>query len=83
MIFDRFRGVLEEVKGEGTHIIIPFVQTPIIMDIRARPRVINSVTGTKDLQVEPFANSSPGYSNLTLEPCVDGQHITACALSAF
>jgi hypothetical protein len=25
-------------------------QTPIIMDIRARPRVINSATGTKDLQ---------------------------------
>ncbi len=59
MIFDRFHGVLNEVKGEGTHFIIPFIQTPIIMDIRARPRVINSVTGTKDLQVEPFASPPP------------------------
>eukprot|EP01084_Bolivina_argentea_P263749 446525_1 len=51
VIFDKFHGVLDEVKGEGTHVIIPFIQTPIIMDIRARPRVINSVTGTKDLQM--------------------------------
>ena len=26
-------------------------QDPIIMDIRARPRVIQSATGTKDLQM--------------------------------
>jgi prohibitin 1 len=51
VIFDRFQGVKEEVQGEGTHLIIPFIQTPIIMDVRARPRVINSVTGTKDLQM--------------------------------
>jgi hypothetical protein len=28
-----------------------YTQTPIIMDVRARARVINSVTGTKDLQM--------------------------------
>ncbi|CAM9809171.1 unnamed protein product [Discosporangium mesarthrocarpum] len=51
VIFDRFQGVKEEVVGEGTHFMIPFVQRPIIMDVRARPRTINSVTGTKDLQM--------------------------------
>ncbi|CAM9386443.1 unnamed protein product, partial [Phaeothamnion confervicola] len=40
-----------QVSGEGTHLLIPGIQTPIIMDVRARPRVINSVTGTKDLQM--------------------------------
>jgi len=50
VIFDRFRGVLQEVNGEGTHFRIPFVQTPIIMDIRSQPRIITSPTGTKDLQ---------------------------------
>lgn len=50
VLFDRFRGVLKQVSGEGTHLKIPFIQYPQIMDIRARPRVISSVTGTKDLQ---------------------------------
>lgn len=51
MVFDRLQGILPESKGEGTHFVIPFVQEPYIMDIRSRPRVINSVTGTKDLQM--------------------------------
>nr|QKY15293.1 putative prohibitin (PHB) [Polytomella parva] len=51
IIFDRFRGVLPEAVGEGTHVRIPWIQTPHIMDIKTRPRTINSVTGTKDLQM--------------------------------
>uniref|UniRef100_A0A7R9VF21 Prohibitin n=1 Tax=Chlamydomonas euryale TaxID=1486919 RepID=A0A7R9VF21_9CHLO len=51
IIFDRFRGVLEDPVSEGTHFRVPWVQTPYIMDIRTRPRTINSITGTKDLQM--------------------------------
>ncbi|PNH06609.1 Prohibitin-1, mitochondrial [Tetrabaena socialis] len=51
IIFDRFRGVLPESVGEGTHFRIPWVQQPNVMDIRTRPRSISSVTGTKDLQM--------------------------------
>jgi prohibitin 1 len=47
VIFDRFRGVLAETSGEGTHFRMPWVQVPHIMDIRTRPKVISSVTGTK------------------------------------
>lgn len=50
MIFDRFRGILPDVTGEGTHFRMPWVQTPHIMDIRTRPRTISSVTGTKGKQ---------------------------------
>ena len=50
VILDQFRGVLPEVSGEGTHFRVPFVQTPYIFDIRLRPRVISTRTGTKDLQ---------------------------------
>jgi len=50
VIFDRFRGVLPEVRGEGTHLRIPILQYPIFFDIRSRPRVINTQTGTRDLQ---------------------------------
>nr|CAD2198887.1 unnamed protein product [Meloidogyne enterolobii] len=38
VIFDRFAGVKPDVIGEGTHFIIPWVQKPIIFDIRSTPR---------------------------------------------
>jgi len=50
VIFDRFSGVKQTVVGEGTHFLIPWVQRPIIFDIRARPRSVPSITGSKDLQ---------------------------------
>ncbi|PAV90869.1 hypothetical protein WR25_18333 [Diploscapter pachys] len=50
VIFDRFSGVREDVVGEGTHFLIPWVQRPIIFDIRSTPRVVTAVTGSKDLQ---------------------------------
>ncbi|GFR93101.1 prohibitin [Elysia marginata] len=50
VIFDRFRGVQQEVVGEGTHFLIPWVQKPIIFDIRSKPRNVPTITGSKDLQ---------------------------------
>ena len=50
VIFDRFQGIKDAVVGEGTHFMIPWVQRPIIFDIRARPKNVPSVTGSKDLQ---------------------------------
>ena len=50
VIFDRFQGIKNQVVGEGTHFMIPWVQRPIVFDIRARPKNVPSVTGSKDLQ---------------------------------
>jgi len=50
VIFDRFVGIKNIVIGEGTHFIIPWVQKPIIFDIRSRPRNVPVITGSKDLQ---------------------------------
>eukprot|EP00128_Syssomonas_multiformis_P016047 Colp12_sorted_trinity150504_noHs@1749 len=50
VIFDRFEGVKTEVIGEGTHFRIPWLQRPIIFDVRTKPRNIPTVTGSKDLQ---------------------------------
>jgi len=50
VIFDRFTGVKENVVGEGTHFMIPWVQRPILYDIRTRPKNVPTVTGSKDLQ---------------------------------
>ena len=42
----RFQGVKEEVIGEGTHFMIPWIQNPIPFDIRASPKNVPSITGT-------------------------------------
>jgi len=49
--YTRLHGVGKEVYPEGTHFMIPWFETPIIYDIRAKPRSIASLTGTKDLQM--------------------------------
>lgn len=52
VLFDTLRGgIRPDVRGEGTHLLIPVIQKPHILDIRTRPREIPSVTGTKDLQM--------------------------------
>ncbi|KAF9783467.1 band 7 family-domain-containing protein [Thelephora terrestris] len=49
--YTRLRGIGQEVYPEGTHLMIPWFETPIVYDIRAKPRSIASLTGTKDLQM--------------------------------
>lgn len=50
VIFDRFSGVKQSVVGEGMNFVIPWLQRPIIYDVRTRPRTITTTTGSKDLQ---------------------------------
>ena len=54
VIFDKFKGIQAVSVGEGTHFKIPFIQEPKIIDVRSRPRVIHSSTGTKDLQMVKY-----------------------------
>ncbi|CAG8696563.1 5288_t:CDS:2 [Cetraspora pellucida] len=49
--YTRLFGVGKEIYTEGTHFMIPWFETPIIYDVRAKPRNIASLTGTKDLQM--------------------------------
>ncbi|KAG9298927.1 hypothetical protein G9A89_015949 [Geosiphon pyriformis] len=49
--YTRLFGVQKEIFNEGTHFMIPWLETPIIYDVRAKPRNIASLTGTKDLQM--------------------------------
>lgn len=51
IIFSRVGGIKNEIYREGLHFRIPWLQYPIIYDIRARPRKISSPTGSKDLQM--------------------------------
>ncbi|RKO90482.1 band 7 family-domain-containing protein [Blyttiomyces helicus] len=51
VIFDRIRGVSPTVIGEGTHFLVPWLQKPILFDVRTRPRNISTTTGSKDMQM--------------------------------
>lgn len=44
-------GIKNIVYGEGMHFMIPFLERAISFEVRARPRNIASLTGTKDLQM--------------------------------
>mmetsp|Transcript_53326 Transcript_53326/g.169518 ORF Transcript_53326/g.169518 Transcript_53326/m.169518 type:complete len:215 (+) Transcript_53326:154-798(+) len=51
IVFNRLVGVKDTVYTEGTHIIIPWFERPIIYDVRARPNVVQSTSGSRDLQM--------------------------------
>uniref|UniRef100_A0A3Q2CXV3 Prohibitin n=1 Tax=Cyprinodon variegatus TaxID=28743 RepID=A0A3Q2CXV3_CYPVA len=48
IIFNRIGGMqMDTILSEGLHFRIPWFQYPIIYDIRAKPRKISSLTGSK------------------------------------
>lgn len=51
VILNMLSGVEEKVRGEGTHFRIPWLMRPFTYDVRLRPHVVASTTGTKDLQM--------------------------------
>lgn len=51
IVYSRIGGVSPRIYPEGTHIVFPWFETPIVYDVRAKPRNVASLTGTKDLQM--------------------------------
>lgn len=51
VVLNMFSGVEDKVRGEGTHFKIPWVMQPKIYDVQLRPKLIQTTTGTKDLQM--------------------------------
>uniref|UniRef100_A0A061RZ08 Prohibitin n=1 Tax=Tetraselmis sp. GSL018 TaxID=582737 RepID=A0A061RZ08_9CHLO len=51
IVFNRLVGIKEKVYSEGTHVMIPWFERPIIYDVRARPNTITSTSGSRDLQM--------------------------------
>lgn len=49
--FHRVFGVQSTVYNAGYNVKLPWFERPIIYDIKTHPRVISSVTGSKDLQM--------------------------------
>jgi prohibitin 1 len=51
VVLNMLRGVEDKVRGEGTHFKVPWLHQPVWYTIRLRPKLIQTQTGTKDLQV--------------------------------
>ncbi|KAM5578232.1 prohibitin-1, mitochondrial [Rosa sericea] len=51
IVFNRIIGVKDKVYPEGTHLIIPWFERPVIYDVRARPHLVESTSGSRDLQM--------------------------------
>ena len=51
VLWSRIAGVKDYVYGEGMHPKLPFMEYPVHFDVRTRPRNVQSLTGSKDLQM--------------------------------
>ncbi|OAY35272.1 prohibitin-1, mitochondrial [Manihot esculenta] len=51
IVFNRIVGVKDKVYPEGTHLIIPWFERPVIYDVRTRPHLVESTSGSRDLQM--------------------------------
>ncbi|XP_058210861.1 prohibitin-1, mitochondrial-like [Rhododendron vialii] len=51
IVFNRIGGVKDKVYPEGTHLMVPWFERPIIYDVRARPHLVESTSGSRDLQM--------------------------------
>lgn len=51
IVFNRIYGIKDKVYPEGTHFMIPWFERPVIYDVRARPHLVESTSGSRDLQM--------------------------------
>mmetsp|Transcript_21638 Transcript_21638/g.20925 ORF Transcript_21638/g.20925 Transcript_21638/m.20925 type:complete len:291 (+) Transcript_21638:79-951(+) len=52
MVYSRIDGLENQATlKEGLHFVVPFFQRPIVYDIRTRPQLVSTESGSKDLQM--------------------------------
>jgi prohibitin 2 len=55
VVFNRVVGMKDQMYGEGLNFNIPWFERPIMFDIRTRPVNLQTLTGSKDLQMVTIA----------------------------
>lgn len=55
VVFNRLTGMKDSVYGEGLNFNIPWFERPVIYDIRTRPVNLQTLSGSKDLQMVTIA----------------------------
>lgn len=53
--FNAITGLQDRTFGEGANLAIPFIETPVIFDVRNKPTEVITSSGSKDLQVVNMA----------------------------
>lgn len=53
--FNAITGMFDRTYGEGANLCIPYLETPIIFDIRSKPTEVITSSGSKDLQMVNMA----------------------------
>jgi prohibitin 2 len=48
-----------QVYPEGTHLTVPLIERPIIYDVLARPNLVESTSGSRDLQMVMLSSPDP------------------------
>jgi prohibitin 2 len=74
IVYNRVVGIKDTIYSEGTHLKLPWFERAVTYDVRARPHVVTSTSGSRDLQMvnislrvltRPQASSLPYiYRNL-------------------
>ncbi|KAL6959814.1 hypothetical protein U1Q18_039966 [Sarracenia purpurea var. burkii] len=98
VVYDHYRGVLDETVREGYHIVVHWLQEYIMFDTRYTPHTFSTVARTKDLQMVELVVTflyRPEVSHLTtiyrtLGPSYDevvfpsiGDDVTKAAVAEF
>mmetsp|Transcript_114765 Transcript_114765/g.320737 ORF Transcript_114765/g.320737 Transcript_114765/m.320737 type:complete len:282 (-) Transcript_114765:208-1053(-) len=66
VMLNMLTGVEDKVRGEGTHFRVPWLMQPKLYNIRMRPKLIQTTTGTKDLQIVTI------HVRMLFRPSVEG-----------
>jgi len=55
-----FAHACRQVYAEGTHFMVPWFERPVIYDVRAQPNIVQSTSGSRDLQMVRFRAAAAG-----------------------
>jgi prohibitin 2 len=53
--FNAITGLQNKTYGEGAHLALPYIETPVVMSIRNRPTEVTTQSGSRDLQMISMA----------------------------
>ena len=51
IVSNRILGIKDKVYFEGTHLMVPWFERPVIYDVRAKPHLVESTSSSRDLQM--------------------------------
>ncbi|OMH82331.1 Prohibitin-2 [Zancudomyces culisetae] len=69
--YSRISGVGSTIYSEGTHLKIPWLETPIIYNVRAKPRSLQSLTGSKDALPQIYRTLGQDFDERVLPSIVN------------